>query len=227
MDLYEAIFTRRDVRRFRPDPVPDAALERMLRAAHAAPSVGFMQPWDFVVIRSPERRLAVRRLFEAANAAARTRFAGARRALYDRLRLEGIREAPVNLCVTCDRSRGGPHVLGRDSIPETDLYSTCCAVQNLWLAARAEGLGVGWVSVLGPAELAALLELPATVVPVAYLCVGYPERLLPEPELALAGWRQRLPLARLVHGERWGRPDAALAAWLDEGCVADLAEVCR
>ncbi len=214
MDLYDAIFSRRDVRRFRPDPVPDAALERMIRAAHAAPSVGFMQPWDFVVIRTRVQREAVRALFETANAVARTRFAGERRALYDRLRLEGVLEAPVNLCVTCDRSRGGPHVLGRDSMPDTDLYSTCCAVQNLWLAARAEGLGVGWVSILDPAALARLLELPDTVVPVAYLCIGVPERLLPEPELALTGWRQRLQLAGLVHGERWGSADSALAAVL-------------
>ncbi len=217
MELYEAIFTRRDIRRFRPDPVPDAALERILRAAHAAPSVGFMQPWDFVIVRSPESRAAVWGLFEAANALARTRFTGERRALYDRLRLQGIREAPVNLCVTCDRGRGGPHVLGRDSIPDTDLYSTCCAVENLWLAARAEGLGVGWVSILDPAALARLLALPEAVVPVAYLCVGYPEWLPPEPELALVGWRQRLALAALVHGERWGRPDAAMAARLGGG----------
>lgn len=202
MEVYEAIRTRRDVRRFRPDPVPEPVLRRILGAAHHAPSVGFMQPWDFVLIRSRETRRRVRASFERARARERELYSGERRALYGRLKLEGILESPLNLCVTCDRERGHP-VLGRSAVVDADLFSTCLAVQNLWLAARAEGVGVGWVSILEPRELAALLELPGRVVPLAYLCVGYPQDLPPRPELETAGWRERLALEALVHRERW------------------------
>jgi len=132
------------------------------------------------------------------------RFEGARREAYRRLRLQGIREAPVNLCITCDRDRAGPVVLGRTHIPTMDLYSTVCAVQNLWLAARAEGLGVGWVSILHPRRLQDILGIPRRVVPVAYLCLGFVSRFLPRPELESAGWRARLPLDQLIHFDGWG-----------------------
>jgi 5,6-dimethylbenzimidazole synthase len=129
------------------------------------------------------------------------------------MKLEGILDSPLNLCITCDRTRGGPHILGRNTIIETDLFSVCLAVQNLWLAARAENLGVGWVSILDPVELAQLLSLPAHVHPVAYLCLGYVREFLPEPELQQKGWRARVPLETLVHHNRWGTamPDCA---WL-------------
>src|SRR5947209_8445187 len=170
--VYRAIFERRDCRRFRPDPLPDDLLARLLTAAHHAPSVGFMQPWNFLIVRSADVRRRVKAAFERANADAAAQFPDARGELYRSLKLEGILESPLNLLVTCDRSRHGPVVLGRTSQPETDLYSTVCAVQNLWLAARAEGVGVGWVSIIDPAELHAILGLPGSVVPVAYLCVG-------------------------------------------------------
>lgn len=202
MELYEAIRTRRDVRHFLADPIPEEVLHRVLEAAHHAPSVGFMQPWDFILIRSEETRRGVHASFERARARERVLFSGARRGLYDRLKLEGIRESPLNVCVTCDRRRGRP-VLGRSAVVDADLFSTCLAVQNLWLAARAEGLGVGWVSVLEPEELAGRLGLPAGVLPLAYLCVGYPRVLPDRPELEAAGWRRRLALDRLVHRERW------------------------
>ena len=131
-------------------------------------------------------------------------FADDRQAAYRRLKLEGIREAPVNLCVTCDRERCGPVVLGRTHMPTMDLYSTVCAVQNLWLAARAEGLGVGWVSILHPDRLRELLGIPDRVVPVAYLCLGYVSHFNTRPELESAGWRARLPLETLIHFDRWG-----------------------
>jgi len=201
--VYDAIALRRDVRAFRPDPVPDEVLLRVLGAAHRAGSVGFMQPWDFVVIRSAARKGEVYELFRRANDRAATRWEGDRRAKYAALKLQGILDAPLCVCVTCDTRRGGPHVLGRDTIRETDVYSTCLAVQNLWLAARAEGVGVGWVSIVDNAELAAALRLPAGVVPVAFLCLGYPVELPETPLLEATGWRRRLDLAELVRFEDW------------------------
>jgi 5,6-dimethylbenzimidazole synthase len=204
--VYRAIFERRDVRaQFRPDPLPDAVLARLLQAAHHAPSVGFMQPWDFVLVTDREVRAQVKACFDRENARAATLHEGERGVLYRRLKLEGILETPLNLCITCDRKRGGTHVLGRSSMLDTDLFSSCLAVQNLWLAARAEGVGVGWVSIIDPVELAALLGLPDGVYPLAYLCLGYVDEFLMEPELARAGWRQRLDLHSLVHRDQWGR----------------------
>jgi len=150
--VYRAIFERRDCRHFVPGPIADDVLGRLLVAAHHAPSVGFMQPWNFLVIRSAEVRARIKAAFEASNGEAVGRFEGDRAETYRALKLEGICESAVNLCVTCDRSRNGPVVLGRTSQPEMDLYSTVCAVQNLWLAARAEGVGVGWVSIIDPAR---------------------------------------------------------------------------
>src|SRR5262249_53175711 len=140
---------RRDVREFRPDPVPIEVIERILEMAHYAPSVGFMQPWNFILITSVDIRRRIKQLFEAQNERETARIEDAeRQRLYSRLKLEGILEAPLNLAVTCDRRRDGPFVLGRAPIPQTDLYSTCLAIENIWLAARAEGVGVGWVSIL-------------------------------------------------------------------------------
>ncbi len=201
--VYKAIALRRDIRRqFMPTPIPPEVAARLLAAAHRAGSVGFMQPWDFILIRDPAIRRRVLESFLCERDRAARLYEGARRELFLSLKLEGILESSLNICVTCDRSRGGPHVLGRSTILDTDLYSTCCAIQNLWLAARAEGIGVGWVSILDPQALAALLELPEPVVPVAYLCVGYVEAFPEEPELQRVGWRRRLPLADLVHLDR-------------------------
>lgn len=202
--VYRAIFERRDVRsQFRADPLPQEVLLRLLTAAHHAPSVGFMQPWDFIVIDDHGLKQAVRALYDQANERAARHYDGERGELYRRLKLEGILDSPVNLVVTCDRARGGPHVLGRDSSLDMDLFSTCLAVQNLWLAARAEGVGVGWVSILDESALAHLLNLPESVFPVAYLCLGYVTEFLPEPELQARGWGQRLPLADLLHSNGW------------------------
>jgi 5,6-dimethylbenzimidazole synthase len=204
MNVYEAIYSRRDIRRFRPGPVPDDVLLRILDAGHHAGSVGFMQPWNFIVIRDQAFRHQVKELFEAENSRAAENYSGERLELYRSLKLEGIEESALNLCVTCDRTRGGK-VLGRSTVLETDLFSTCLAVQNLWLAARAEGVGIGWVSILDHAKLAGLLGLPGHVVPVAYLAVGYPEEFPEKPMLESAGWRGRLPLEDLVFYERYGR----------------------
>ena len=208
--VYRAIHTRRDVRsQFRPDPIAEDVLRRLLEAAHHAPSVGFMQPWNFVVITDAAVKAQVQAAFGRANDQAAAMFPDARRALYSAIKLQGISEAPVNLCITCDRTRGGPVVLGRTHNRDTDLYSTVCAVQNLWLAARAEGIGVGWVSIFEDADLRAILGLPDHVVPVAYLCLGHVQELHSEPELQARGWAQRLALDELIFADGWGRPRGA------------------
>lgn len=207
--LYKAIFSRRDVRgQFLPDPIPEDVLRRILLAAHHAPSVGFMQPWNFLVITDPAVKARVHADFATANEEAANQFDGERRDLYSRLKLEGIREAPVNLLVTCDRERAGPVVLGRTHMPTMDLYSCVCAVQNLWLAARAEGLGVGWVSILHESALKAILGVPERIVPIAYLCVGRVSHFEATPELAIKGWRQRLDLDDLIFRDRWDNRDS-------------------
>ena len=208
--VYRAIFTRRDVRsQFLKDAVPHDVLAKVLTAAHHAPSVGFMQPWNFLLIEAPDVKRQVRAAFQTANAEAAAMFPDEKRALYQSLKLEGITQAPVNLCVTCDRERGGPVVLGRTHNRDTDLYSTVCAVQNLWLAARAEGLGIGWVSIINNSDLSQILELPDHVVPVAYLCLGWVAELHATPELEAKGWRNRVDLKSLVFQDRWQNPAGA------------------
>jgi 5,6-dimethylbenzimidazole synthase len=202
--IHRLIASRRDVRRFRPDPVADDVLVRLLTAAHHAPSVGLMQPWNFILVRDALLRRRIKTVFLEENERAARAYSGERAALYDSLKLEGIQEAPLNICVTCDRTRAGPDVLGRHTIIDTDLYSTCCAVQNLWLAARAEGVGVGWVSIIRNDAVRAILAIPEHIVPVAYLCVGYPEEFLPEPELQRRGWAQRLALEDVIYRDQWG-----------------------
>jgi 5,6-dimethylbenzimidazole synthase len=201
--FYRAIFGRRDVRRFLSDPIPEETVNRILLAAHHAPSVGFMQPWNFILIRDPRTKSLVKDAFREARRQEAEQFSGARKELYLSLKLEGIEEAPVNICVTCDPTRHGPAVLGRTLIPETDIYSTCCAIQNLWLAARVEGLGVGWVSILSPERLRGILGIPPRVTPVAYLCLGHVENFESVPELEKVGWLKRLPLQEVISCETW------------------------
>ncbi|MBD9495371.1 MULTISPECIES: 5,6-dimethylbenzimidazole synthase [Ensifer] len=204
--VYRAIETRRDVRdEFLPAPLPDDLILRLLAAAHSAPSVGFMQPWNFVLVRAEETRERVWQAFRRANDEAALMFEAEQQAKYRALKLEGIRKAPLSICVTCDRTRGGAVVLGRTHNPQMDVYSTVCAVQNLWLAARAEGVGVGWVSIFHEAEIKAILGIPDHIEIVAWLCLGYVDRLYQQPELAVKGWRQRLPLDELVFEDGWGR----------------------
>jgi 5,6-dimethylbenzimidazole synthase len=206
--VYSVIFERRDVRRnFLRKPIADDVLAKILTAAHHAGSVGFMQPWDFVVIRQRATKQAVKQLFQKTNAQAAMRYEGARAGLYRSLKLEGIEEAPVNIGVTCSRQRGGHHVLGRSTVRDTDLYSTCCAIQNLWLAARAEGIGVGWVSIFDHAALKQVLGIPRPIKVLAYLCLGYVSDFATQPELETAGWRARIPIEELIHYELWGKKE--------------------
>jgi len=208
--LYKTVFNRRDVRgQFKPDAIPDEVLSRILYAAHHAPSVGFMQPWNFVVVRSDEVKQRVHSAFVAANEDAANMFDSEKSKKYRSLKLEGILESPVNICITCDRSRTGPVVIGRTSQKTMDLYSSVCAVQNFWLAARAEGVGVGWVSIIKQKELQEALAIPSNIVPIAYLCVGYVSHFYDKPELETAGWLQRTPLDELMYFDQWGQQKTA------------------
>jgi len=201
--LYQAIYGRRDIRQFRPDPIPPPVLEKILHAAHHAGSVGFMQPWNFIVIDDPKVKEKVASNFSEANEEASRHYSDARKDLYSSLKLEGIREAPINICITCDRERSGPHILGRNTVLDTDIFSTCCAVQNLWLAARAEGLGVGWVSILSMEKLKLELGIPPEIVPIAYLCVGYTDHFSKQPLLEKVGWGKRIPMENLIDHNQW------------------------
>ncbi|TPM35071.1 5,6-dimethylbenzimidazole synthase [Mesorhizobium sp. B2-3-4] len=210
--VYRAMFTRRDVRsHFTSEAIDDEVLARLLLAAHHAPSVGFMQPWNFIVIRDVARREKVRDLFLAAREQELPEMEAERQALYRKLKLEGISESALNICITCDRERSKGSPLGRWHNPEMDLYSTVCAVQNFWLAARAEGVGVGWVSIIEAHALKALLSIPGHVTPVAYLCVGRVSQFAPRPDLETHGWGQRLPLPELIMSETYrGQGEAPL-----------------
>ncbi len=208
--LYHTIYNRRDVRgQFLPDPIDEDMLARVLLAAHHAPSVGFMQPWSFTIIRDQGVKEQVHSLFNKAHAEAAEMFEGEKSKTYRGLKLEGILESPINICVTCDKDRAGPVVIGRTHIPEMDLYSTVCAVQNLWLASRAEGLGLGWVSILDQEKLKEVLGIPERVEPVAYLCLGHVSHFKEKPELETAGWRERLELADITHFDSFEKDAAA------------------
>jgi nicotinate-nucleotide--dimethylbenzimidazole phosphoribosyltransferase len=204
--LYRVVAQRRDVRTgFRPDPVDDEVLTRVLSAAHQGPSVGLSQPWDFILLHDREVRRRVQRLAQAQQEVFAAGLPGPRARAFRALKVEAILDTPVNIVVTCDPTRGGRHVLGRHAQPQVAAYSAACAVQNLWLAARAEGLGVGWVSFFDERELAGTLGLPAHLDVIAYLCLGHVEEFPPAPELVLSGWARRRPLAWAVHDGQWGR----------------------
>ncbi len=200
--VYRAIAERRDMRHFRPDPVDPAVLQRLLEAAHQAPSVGLMQPWRFLRITDPALRQAIQGLVEEE----RQRTAEAlntRAEEFLRLKVEGIRDCGELLVAALMDGRE-PHVFGRRTLPEMDLASVSCAIQNLWLAARAEGLGMGWVSIFDPVALARLLAMPDGAKPVAILCLGHVETFYPAPMLALEGWAQPRSLEELTFANTWG-----------------------
>lgn len=206
--VYKAIFGRRDVRSaFTPEAVSSEMLGRVLTAAHHAGSVGFMQPWNFVIVESVEQRRRVKEAFLEEREEASRLFDPEKREKYLSYKLEGILEAPVNILVTSDPTRNGPQVLGRRSMPETDVYSTCCAIQNLWLAARAENLGVGWVSIVKREAIYEIFNIPTHVTIVAYLCLGHVTHFPDRPDLERSGWAERLPLDQFVSYDSWdGKP---------------------
>jgi 5,6-dimethylbenzimidazole synthase len=203
-DFYKVLYGRRDVRsEFLPDPVADDVLERILQAAHHAPSVGFSQPWNFIVLHDQLIKQSIHDLHQQANADAAEMFTDKRQNDYRQIKLAGILDAPINICITCDRERGGSVVLGKTHQPEMDIYSTVCAVQNLQLAARAENIGVGWVSIMDKQRLKTLLKIPKRIEVVAYLCIGHVSNFYDEPELQVKGWKNRTDLANLVSIDQW------------------------
>ena len=206
--LYRAIYSRRDVRgQFKQDPIPDDVLMRILDAAHHAPSVGFSQPWNFILVKDLETRRKVKASFDEERERSSKLVDDPRRSVYLALKLEGILDTPINLCITYDPMRFGPFVIGRTRISETGVYSVCCAIQNLWLAARAEGIGVGWVSILSNDDLREILQLPDKIEPIAYLTMGYVTQFEEKPDLERVGWLPRLQLNDVIYFERWGNND--------------------
>jgi 5,6-dimethylbenzimidazole synthase len=187
----ELVRWRRDVRRFRTDPIPPDLVARLLALASHAPSVGLSQPWRFVLVETPERRAAIRDNFAHANKEALDGYQGERQARYAKLKLEGLAQAPVHLVVCADEATAQGSGLGRRTMPETIRYSVVAAIQTLWLAARAEGLGVGWVSILDPARIAAILDVPPHWIFIGHLCVGYPAQDDDTPALERQGWEHR------------------------------------
>lgn len=189
-EFLELLESRRDVRHFKADPIPDETIAQLVQLTRFSPSVGYSQPWRFVRVDSPERRAAVIASFHRANADALSSYEGERAALYARLKLSGLHEAPVHLAVFCDATTGTGKGLGAKTMPQTLDYSTTMAIYTLWLAARARGIGVGWVSILEPAAVQHALDVPHEWHLVAYLCVGYPATYEKTPELCRAGWEE-------------------------------------
>lgn len=206
--LYKAIFSRRDVRsHFTAKSIDDEVLSRILNAAHHAPSVGFSQPWNFILIKDYDTRKKIKESFEMERERSSQFVEEPRKSKYLSFKLEGILDSPLNVCVTYDPSKFGPFVIGKSSIPETGIYSVCCAVQNLWLAARTEGIGLGWVSILSNDTLKKILNLPEHVIPVAYVCLGYVSKFAQKPDLESANWLPRLELKDVLYYEKWERKE--------------------
>ncbi len=202
--FYKAIYSRRDVRsNFTSEPIDDQVLTRILDAAHHAPSVGFSQPWNFILIKNIETRKKIKESFEKEKARSSKLVEEPRRSKYLSYKLEGILESAINVCVTYDPTKTGSFVIGRTSIPATGIFSVCCAVQNMWLAARTEGIGVGWVSILSNEALRDVLHIPEHVVPVAYLCLGHVSKFETKPDLETSGWLPRLKLDDVIYYEKW------------------------
>ncbi len=203
--VYEAIYRRRDMREgFTGEPIKHATLVHLLQAAHHAPSVGFMQPWNFVLIQSTEKREALWRVVDKERRSAAVVFEGEQAEQFPTIKIEALREASVVICMTVDPSRKGPHVLGRNSDEQTDLYSAAGAVQNLWLAARAEGMGMGWVSFYKKPDVRQILNLPPHINPIGLLCLGPVTAFPDQPVLEEIGWGERTPLEELIYFEEWG-----------------------
>ena len=202
--VYKAIFNRRDIRSFIDTPIPDEKLYKMLEAAHSAPSVGFMQPWNFIIIKNEEIKKELAKVVEKERRALAIHYEGTDRELtFLDLKIAGILEAPVTICVTCNPFSAGDHVLGRNSIPETDLMSTSCAIQNMWLAAYAEGLAMGWVSFYKKADVRTILNIPYHIDPIALISVGYTDHYPDRPLLEIHNWEKRQQLEGLIFEEKW------------------------
>ena len=209
--FYKAIYSRRDVRsNFTSEQIDDQVLMRILKAGHHAPSVGFSQPWNFILVKNIETREKIKESFENEKARSSKLIEEPSRSKYLSYKLEGILESSINICVTYDPKKFGPFVIGRSSMPETGTFSVCCAVQNMWLAARTEGIGVGWVSILSNETLREALNIPDHVVPVAYLCLGHVNKFETKPDLETSGWLPRLKLDDVIYHEKWMQDKPAI-----------------
>ncbi|MFB5268231.1 5,6-dimethylbenzimidazole synthase [Paenibacillus enshidis] len=201
--LYKVIYTRRDIRTFLDKPVPENLIHKILQAAHHGPSVGFMQPWNFILVTGEDTKARLAWAADKERRALAIHYEEQKKEQFLSLKVEGIMQAPLTICVTCDPTRGGSHVLGRNSIPETDLMSTACAIQNMWLAACAEGLALGWVSFYKKNDVRDILNIPPHIDPVALLSVGYTEHYPSKPILETANWEKRRALQDLIYHEHW------------------------
>jgi 5,6-dimethylbenzimidazole synthase len=216
--LYDVIMRRRDVRgEFTGAPVDPTVLRRLLEAAHAAPSVGLSQPWDFVVVTDPDLRRDFYKHVESERSTFAATLEGERAETFAGIKIDGVLEASLSVVVTYDSGRGSPNVLGRHAIADAGLYSVCLAIENLWLACTAEGWGMGWVSFYEESFLSKLLGIPAPVRPVAWLCMGPVSSLAEVPDLERHGWRERLPLEDVLHSETWDGPPAPDAPLIGGG----------
>ncbi|NOU86388.1 5,6-dimethylbenzimidazole synthase [Paenibacillus sp. LMG 31460] len=202
--LYKSIYTRRDVRTFLSDPIPEETIMKLLNAAHHGPSVGFMQPWNFIIISTDKVKERLAWAADKERRALAIHYEDTRQDEFLNLKIEGIKQAPITICVTCDPTRGGSHVLGRNSIPETDIMSVACAIQNMWLAACAEGLAMGWVSFYKKNDVRDILGIPPHIDPVALLSIGFTENYPEKPILETANWEKRRSLNNLIFSETWG-----------------------
>ncbi len=202
--VYNVIYKRRDVRSFLPAPISPEIIDRVLQAAHHAPSVGFMQPWNFIIVSSTELKERLAWAADKERKALAIHYEEDRAAQFLSLKIEGIKQAPITICVTCDPTRGGSHVLGRNSIPETDILSVACAIQNMWLATCAEGLAMGWVSFYKKNDVRDILQIPPHIDPIALISIGYTDEYPDSPILEQVNWEKRRSLQNLIFHETWG-----------------------
>ncbi|MCZ2258115.1 5,6-dimethylbenzimidazole synthase [Sporosarcina sp. G11-34] len=201
--IYKVIYNRRDIRSFLSTPISEDKIDRILSAAHHAPSVGFMQPWNFILISSDEVKEKLAWAADKERRSLAIHYEGEKETNFLSLKVEGLKEAPLTICVTCDPTRGGSHVLGRNSMPETDMLSTACAIQNMWLAACAEGLAMGWVSFYKKNDVRDILEIPPHIDPIALISIGYTDDYPEKPILETANWRKRESLKSLIFKDKW------------------------
>jgi 5,6-dimethylbenzimidazole synthase len=205
MDVYDAIKKRRDVRSwFSSRHIGNDVLSRILDAGNRAPSVGLSQPWNYIIIRDIETRNKIKNMVEAKREEFYETLPRERKDRFKGIKIEGIMESDLNICVTCDNTRKGPHILGRGTIPETSEYSVVLSIENMWLAARAEGIGIGWISFLDPDDIKPVLRIPENIKIIAYLAVGYLNEDHDIPELEEKGWESRTGLSSLVYENHWG-----------------------
>ena len=206
--FYKILFSRRDVRsHFIKKDIPLTTILRIINAAHHAPSVGYSQPWNFIMIKDEYARKKIKGSFlkEHEKAIKLLDNDKIKQTKYKSLKLEGILESNINICVTYDYTRFAPFIIGKTTIPETGIYSVCCAIQNLWLAARAEEIGMGWVSIISNKELKKILKIPKHIKPIAYLCLGYVSEFAIQPDLEKSKWLKRMDLDELIYVEKWGK----------------------